>query len=77
MKNHVDCIAKQLKWMVARNAMNMEKVDWSHFIINGVAVGFDSNIKKWYINGRGICRAHEYRESDKIMKAVYKDCGWM
>lgn len=38
MKNHVDCIAKQLKWMVARNAMNMEKVDWSHFIINGVAV---------------------------------------
>ena len=23
MKNHVDCIAKQLKWMIARNAMNM------------------------------------------------------
>lgn len=63
--------------MVARNAMNMEKVDWSHFIINGVAVEFDSNIKKWYVNCRGICCAHEYREPDKIMNAVYKACGWM
>lgn len=57
--------------------MNMERVDWSHFIISGVAVEFDSNIKKWHVNGCGICRAHEYRESDKIMKAVYKVCGWM
>lgn len=77
MKNHANYIAKQLKQMVARNAMNMEKVDWSHFIINGVAVEFDSNIKKWYVNGQGVCRAREYREPDKIMKAVYKACGWM
>lgn len=77
MKNHANYITKQLKQMAARNAMNMEKIDWSHFIINGVVVEFDSNIKKWYVNGQGVCRAHEYREPDKIMKAVYKTCGWM
>ena len=77
MKDHADYIAKQLKWMAARNAMNMKKVDWSHFIINGVAVEFDPNIKRWYVNGCGVCRAHEHQEPDKIMKAVYKACDWM
>lgn len=77
MKDHADYIAKQLKWMAARNAMNMKKVDWSHFIINGVTVEFDPSVKRWYVNGCGVCRAHEHQEPDKIMKAVYKACDWM